>query len=151
MLPGRALDPDAVIDKPLNLRLVDGYPLLLKVLHDVTVNRLVSKRTDRSGTENVLRTEKLFCVLVYLALNLAREVKVYIRRFVSVESEERLKRYIVTVPLHYMSAARAVLLGQVETGADRAVLDKFGIAALGAAVMRGQRVYLCNSRHRCDE
>ena len=51
-----------------------------------------------------IRTEKFFCVLVYLTLNIAREVKVDIGGFIAVESEECFKGNFVTVAHHLCTA-----------------------------------------------
>ena len=60
------------------------------------------------GTEQILR------VFMYLRLNLAREVKVDIGRFISLKAEERFKRDIVTVAEHFLAAFRALFRRQVE-------------------------------------
>lgn len=88
---------------------------------------------------------------MYLALNLAREVKVYIRRFVSVESEERLKRYVVTVAPQLLSAYRTYRIGKVKPRTDMIGIRKIAVPAFRAVIVRRQGIDLRYSRHRSNE
>ena len=82
------------------------------------------------------------------ALNVAREVKVDIGRFISVESEEGFKGYIVSVRVKLCSAHGTHLILKVKSRTDASVCNKFTVLALGAIIVRRQRVYLRYSRHR---
>ena len=84
---------------------------------------------------------------MHLSLYLAREVKVNIRRLIAVKSEERFKRYIVTVTDHVYIAVRTLFRRQVKARAVRAVKDKFIVSALRASVVRRQGVYLGDTSH----
>ena len=95
----------------------------------------------------MILTKQFFGVSVYLSLYLAREVKVNIRRLIAVKSEERFKRYIVTVTDHIYIAVRTLFRRQVKARAVRAVKDKFVVSALGSSVMRRQGVYLGDTSH----
>ena len=84
---------------------------------------------------------------MHSALNLAREVKVYIRRLIAVEAEKCLERYIMSVALELSAALRTYLVGHIKARAVAAVGDEFAVLALRAVVMRRKRIYLRNSRH----
>ena len=133
------------------LRLRNLYFSVLKVLCNVAPRRLICKRADGSRTEDVPLTEELLGVFMYLRLNVAGEIKVYIGGFIAVEAEEGFKGDIVSVLIEPLSAYRTALIVKVKARADRAVGKELGITALRTSVMRGKRVNLGNSRHRCDE
>ena len=80
-------------------------------------------------------------------LVLIGEVKVNIRRFIAVESEEGLKRDIVSVTVHIRTAVRTVLRRQVKARAVFAVQQKFAVFALGAHIMWRKRIYLGDTCH----
>ena len=142
------LDADAAAYKALHLGAAHGYALALKILCNVAECGLIGKSADGAGAESVTLTEKRFGVFVYIALNVAGEVKVYIRHLIAVESQKSLKGNIVTVAVHVgLAADGAVLWLKVKSGFDAAVRYKLGVLALQAAVVRGQGVYFCDSRH----
>ena len=66
-------------NKTVNLCSAYSYLLFLEELHNESVRCFIGKCTECSCTENVLRTEELFCIFMNLTLKLARcKVKVYI-------------------------------------------------------------------------
>ena len=67
------------------------------------------------------------------------------------ESEECLKRYLVTVADVSGSAFRAILVGKVEARTHLTVSEELAVLALRASVMRRKRIDLRNTRHGRDE
>ena len=68
------------------------------------------------------------------------EVKIDIRLLVSLESEECLERYILTVRYEFLTAFRTVLRRKIISGTVFTGIIKLSIVALGASVVRRQRV-----------
>ena len=151
VLSRRALDADAAEKQSLDFGAAERNALLFKIFHNETVRRLFGERAERSGSENVFRAEKFFGVFMYFALNVAREVKVYIRRFVAFETKEGLKRDTVTVGVHKRSAVVAVLVRQVKARAVLAVCEEYRLMAFRAYVVRIERIDLGYARKVCNE
>ena len=80
-----------------------------------------------------------------LTLYFAREVKVNIRLFVSLKTEESFKRNFVTVTLHRNMAIRAILCGKVKARTYRAVENKLAVLAFFAIIVRRKRINLGNT------
>lgn len=124
MLSCRPLNADAVIDKPLYLGFIHRRSFFLKILHDISVNRLVGKSADCPRTKNVFGAEKLFRIFMYPSLYLSGKVQVDIGRFVPIKTEEGFKRYIVTVSPQLFSAYGTYSIRQIKTGTDMIGLEK---------------------------
>ena len=75
-------------------------------------------------------------------LILAREVKVDIRRLVSVKSKERFKGDIVTFSYVFSAALGALFRRKVIARADRTVGYELAVFAVGSMIVGRQRVYL---------
>ena len=84
-------------------------------------------------------------------LYVAREVKVYIGRFIAVEAEEGFKRYIVPLVYKLFAAYGAIPVGQVESGANSTIRIKFRKMTFGAIIVRRQGVNLRNTAHGGNE
>ena len=95
--------------------------------------------------------EELLRVSVRLTLIFAGEVKVDIGCLVTVEPKEGFKRYFVAVSYHFRAAMRTFFRRHIKARAILALCVKFGVATLGTPVMRRQRIYFGNTRHRGDE
>ena len=95
--------------------------------------------------------EELLRVSVRLSLIFAGEVKVDIGSLVTVEPKEGFKRYFVAVSYHFRAAMRTFFRRHIKARAVLALCVKFGVATLGAPVMRRQRIYFGNTRHRRNE
>ena len=137
-----ALYSGAADGKTLHLGVVEFDPTLLAVLLHKAVCGLVLYCGNGACLEYMVLAEEFFCIAMYLTLDFTREVQVDIRRLIALESEERFERDIMAVAYHINSAVRAVLLGEVKSGADGTVRYELVVTALGAAVMRRQRIYL---------
>ena len=151
MLTRRALYANAIRHYSVDLCARQTDSLFLKIFHNVTVGGLVSKRADRSRAEYVFRAEELLGVFMYLSLNLAREVKVYVGGFISVEAKECFKRNMMTVRLQLLTAIRTVFIWKVKSRANLVGVGEIVVSAIRTPVMRRQRVDLRNTRHRCNE
>ena len=81
-----------------------------------------------------------------MCLVFTREIEVDIGGLVAVESEECFKRDIVPVADHRRAALRTVFGREVKARTNGTVCKKLAVLALGADVMRRQRVDLRNSR-----
>ena len=82
-------------------------------------------------------------------LILAGKVQVNIGHFISFKSKEGFKGNIVTIRVHRHTAMRAILIRQVESGADRTVGKKLAVLTFFANIVRSQRIYLGNAHHGC--
>ena len=80
-----------------------------------------------------------------------REVQIDIRYFIAIEAKEYGKGDVVAVLLQISPAFRAFLVGKIEPAAVFAMGKKFTVLALGAHIMRRQRIDLCNIRHGRDK
>ena len=87
-------DTCASLHDPVDLAVSLVHTTLLVIIFHITERCLIRQRTDRSGTEGLSRTEDYFCIFMCLTLILTGEVQVDIRLFVSLESQESLKRNI---------------------------------------------------------
>ena len=118
VLGSRALYAGAANGKALHLGVVELYAAFLAVLLHKAVCGLVLNCGDSTRFEHVILTEQFFCVTVHLSLYFTGEVKVDIRRLISLEAKECFKRDIVPVTYHIRSAFGAVLLREVKPRAD---------------------------------
>ena len=151
VLTRSALDADAALDKTIHIRAAERNALAVEIFRDKAERRFGRHGTDGTCAEHVFTAEQFLGVFMYLTLHIAREVQVDIGGFVAVESEEGFKRDIVTVARHRFAANRADLVGQVKARTDRAVGEELAVLTLCAAVMRRQRIYLGDTRHRSNE
>ena len=106
MLSGRSLNADQSCRTAVELGIRHRLPLGIT---DVLYKRngiLIRKAADRTGAEGMVLSEKLFYILMGARLIFAGEVQVDIRLFVSVETEEGLKRDILSVGKHHGAALR---------------------------------------------
>ena len=151
MLAGCAFDAGKALREALLLGLVQRESFFLLVLFYETERGLFRYRRDGACAENVPFTEKDFRILMRRRLLLAGEVKVDIRRFVAVETEERLERYVVPVTAHFFSAFRADFVRQIEAGTDASVGYKLAVLAFRTDIVRRQGIYLGDIEHRRHE
>ena len=135
----------------LHFGFVDAYALALEILGNEAEGSLVCKRAESSCSEHVLSSKELLGVFMHLALNVSREVKVDIWRFISVEAKEGLKRNIVSVGVKLCVTMRTVLIGKIKARAHATVCKELGILTLRTVIVRGKRIYLGDSRHRSNE
>ena len=142
VLAGGALDAGAAGGQAQLLRAVQHRPLLLGVFADKADGRFIRHGGDGTGLKHVVLAEQRFRVAVGVALILAGEVQVDIRRFVAVEAQKRFKRNGVAVAAVFGAADGALLGRQVKARAVAAVRNEFAVLAVRADIMRRQRVYL---------
>ena len=121
MLTGGALDAHTAVNNALYLSGVCDNALVLIILLRETECRLVGDCRDCSGFENVVLAEEFYSVPVRLRLVFAGEIQVDIGRFISLETEEGLKRNIMSVTDKRRAAFRTVLRRQVVTRTHFAV------------------------------
>ena len=90
-----------------------------------------------------------------LTLVITGEVQVDIRLFVSLESKERLERNVKSGFFQRLAAVRADGVRHIASGTADVLFDarriELAVMARLAVVMRAQRVYLRDSRHRRNE
>ena len=115
VLTGGALDAGAADSKAVHFAVIELDIIVLAVLLDIAVSGLVSDSGDSSRLEHVGLAEKLFGVAVGGGLVFAGEVKVDIRGFFAMESQECLERNVMTVTVEVTSALGANLRRQVES------------------------------------
>ena len=167
VLPGCSLDTDKPLCKAIFLGMCSFDSTLFQIFFYVTKRGFFGQCSNGAGTENMIGTEKYFCIFMSFSLILAGEVQVNIRRlFIAGKSKEGLKRNIKAVPTHLGSADRTCLLRhicsatEIELFVETALRDfgvripadsqrrEFRITALRTHVMRRQTVNLCNAGHK---
>lgn len=79
---------------PVNFTVSLMYTALFIIIFDITECRLICQRTDRSCLKGLSLPEDNFGVFMCLTLVLSGKVQVDIRLFISLKSQERLKRNI---------------------------------------------------------
>ena len=84
-------------------------------------------------------------------LILTGEVQVDIRLLITVKSEERFKRNILTVRDHHRTALRAWLDRKVISGTVGTGQVKFRVFTLRASSVRGQRINFRNTGESRDQ
>ena len=151
MLTGRPFDAFASFGKPQLLCLMGNLSAFLQIVQCVTKRRLLRNGRNRSRFKDVVRTEQLFGVPVDIRLIFTGKVQVDIRLLVAVESQEGFERDIVSVLVHPGAAFRAVFCRKVESRTAAAVGDKLAVFALGAYIVRYQRINLRNTGHMRDK
>ena len=151
VLTGGSLNARTSVSQTLFLSLVKSNTSLLEVFHYVSVCILFGDCAESAGSEHVLRSEEHFRVLVHLALYVSGEVQIDIGRLVPLETEEGLKRYVVSVAYHRRAAFGAVFRRYVKARADRAVRYKFRVEAFRTPVMRRKGIDFGNACHRRNE
>ena len=78
-----------------------------KMLGELALGRKTGK--GAVGTY-VSFSKKLLCILMYTSLNLAREIQIYIGRFIAIEAKESFEGNVVTVLIEKLAANRANLI-----------------------------------------
>jgi hypothetical protein len=152
MLPGRAFYAHAAGYQPVYF----GVSMVLSTFIEIFFNEpkggFIRQCADRARLKHITRAEHFFNISVRARLIFAREIKVDIRFFIAVEPKEGFKRDIVPVFLEIRAAVanavRHVVAGRAGVSARGM---KIRIFALGADIMRRQRVYLGypeHSRHK---
>ena len=121
------------------------------ILFHVAERGFICDGCDGAGLEDVFAAEQRLRIAVRTALVFAGEVEVDIRRFVAVKAEERLEWDGVAVAVEIFAAARALFRRQIKAGKVAAVRDELAVFALGANVVRLERVNLRDAGHGRDE
>ena len=147
MLTCGPLHAGAVRSQSVRLILVDGNPPLLEVFHYVAEGGLVRHRAYGACLEHVLFAEDIAYVAVGHRLVFAGEVKVDIRLFVPVETQEGRKRNGEAVSLHVGAADRALLRRHIDTAVVEVFVAPLHVLALRAKIVRFKRIYLGDTRH----
>ena len=148
VLAGGALHAHKPQRQTVLLRLCHGHVPLFKVFFHIAVGGLFRQSADGSGSEHMVRAEKLLGIFVGLGLIFAGEIEVDIwGLFISREAQKGLKRYVEAVLAHFRAAVRAVFVRHIRAAAPACVGDELGVPALGADIMRRQGVDLRYAGH----
>ena len=148
MLSGSPLDAGAALDQIVYVILVGLDIVVFDIVLYISVSSLVSYRSYSTRLEYVLLTEYLTYISVCHRLVFAGKIKVDIRLFVSLESEECSERNVQTFLLHPRSALRTHLFRHVIACIVLIrFIRPFKVLAVRAYVMRRKRIYLCDPRH----
>ena len=97
VLSGRPFDTGDTTDETIDFRIPIRQLILRLIPFDVAIRRLLSDRTDRSGTVDVIVTEQDFRIGMGLRLVFSTEVQIDIRYFIPFKSKERLERNVMTI------------------------------------------------------
>ena len=117
MLSGTAPDTRAPLQQAFDLAVSLCCSLALKEVFYVTVCSFFRNRSDGSGFKCLLMAEDHLRVGVCLTLVFSGEVKVDIRLFIPLESEESLEGNIKAVFFHRFAAFRADPGRQIDSAA----------------------------------
>ena len=147
MLAGGAPDAHAAQCQAVLLRPSGGDAVLLQIFLDKAVGGLFRQGTDGAGPEHLGLSEHLDGVLVGPGLVFTGEVQVDIRHLAAAEAQEGLKGDIEAVFDVLGAADGTDLVRHVGAAAVGAVGDELGVLAVGAAVVRRQRVDLRDAGH----
>ena len=122
------------------------------IIFHVTKCRLLGKRTNCSGTVSLAFSENNLGIAVSISLIITREIQVDIRLFVSLKSKECFKWNIKSFFSKLRSADRAGLIRHVTSGSScigfHILGIKIAVVAFLTIIMRTQRIYLGDPRHR---
>ena len=148
MLAGSLLNSCAALHHAVHLVLAGVYAVGIAVGADVAVGYLVLYAGYGAGPEGVALPEHHLNVLMRHGLIIAREVKVYIRRFIPLEAQEHLEGYLVAKLFVFCAADGAVLIRHVHAaGILGTVYVEVAVPAVGADIVGLQCVYLGYARH----
>ena len=111
----------------------------------------IGESADCSCFENMGFTEKLFGIAVGIELIFAREVKVDIRLFVTVEAKEGFKRNIMAVTVHGFSAHGTILRRHIVTRTVFAYIEKFTVLAILTYIVGNKRINFGNTGCKGNE
>ena len=152
VLPRRLFHAFAARRQTLLLRVADLQSALLEVLRHIAICRFFRQTRNRTRAENVVMPEQLLDVMERAVLIFAGEVQVNIRHLVALKAEEHLERNVEAVLHELLTADWAVLVRQVNADFVLALVHvEKALAAVGAAVMRRQRVDLRDAAHARNE
>ena len=79
MLSRRALDADTFFRQTVKLRFAEIQISFFRILGRIAVCGFIGDAADCTGAEYVFSAEQLFCIFMYLSLNLPGKIEVDIR------------------------------------------------------------------------
>ena len=152
VLAGGALHAGAAQGQAALLRLGHHQSPLVQIVLHIAIGRLFRHRADGPGPEHVGLAEQLEGILVGAGLILAGEVQVNIGDLVAAKAQKRLEGDVKAVlyigrPTHGTDGVGHVRAAAIGVGRVLGIV-KVGVLALGAAIVGGQRIYLCDARHK---
>ena len=155
MLPGAPPDPGTPFHDPLNLTLSLSASMLLIIIFYKSERRFLRQRSDRPGAVRLPFAEDDLGILMCITLIISREIQVDIGLFISLKSKERLKRNIKSIFDKRLSTVRAYFIRHIPSTSSGKCTHflrlKITVMTVGTVIMRAERVYLGNSRHRRHE
>lgn len=151
MLTRRPLYARTVLRKSVFLVFIYRNVSLFKIFRDIAVSGLFRYRAYGPRLENVFITENNADVFMRLRLVFACEIKVDIGLFVPFEAEEGCERNRVAVPLHRRSAVRTVHRRHIDAAVVLLHIAPDNFFAVRTQIVRVERIYLRDSRHRCSK
>ena len=151
MLTGVSADACTALDQAVFLRASNFHLALCHVFFDVAVCGFFRNRADSSRAEYMVMPEQLAGVPVNGRLILTGEVQVNIRYFIAVEAQERLKRNGKSLLIERFSALRTGLVRHICAAAKALIFVPFDVMAFRAQIMRRERIYLGDVRHKRNQ
>ena len=152
VLPRGALNAFAARNEPFRLRTGKESIVLFAIALNVAVNGFILQAGYRAGAEGMALAVHNLSIRMGMGLIIAGEVKVNIRRFVSLKAKEYLKRYSIAKLFQLCAANRAVLIRHIHAaGIFIKVNVKFAVPAIWANIVRLQRIHFRYSRHCGNE
>ena len=151
MLTGVSADTRAALDQAVFLRASDFHLALCHVFFDVSVCGFFRNRADGSRAEYMVMPEQLAGVPVNGRLIFTGEVQVNIRHLIAIEAQERLKRNGKSLLIERFSALRAGLVRHICAAAKALIFVPFDVMAFRAQIMRRERIYLGDVRHKRNQ
>ena len=154
MLAGRPPDSRASLHNPVYFAAAFVNSFFLIIVFHKTESGLVCQCPDGSRLKGLSGAEDNLCVFVRLCLIFPRKIQVNIRLLVPLEPQKGLKRNVKAEFLHFSAAHRTVFIRHIAPGHSHLPVFfhvrriKLHVLVILAQIMRRQRIYLCNPRHR---
>ena len=151
VLTGGLFDSQTSLNKAVDFRFGFMQTVFFAIVLDVTVNRFILHAGDGPRTEGMPFAEHFFREMMRDRLIVSRKIEVYIGGLIALEAEEDLKGDIVALLFELCTAYGAILIGKIYAAAGMLFELEFGILAVGAEIMRRQRVDFRNAEHSRNE
>ena len=147
MLASSSFNTGKAFYKTCNMCRMHMQIFCLIIFFDITKSRFDSNRWNRTGATNIIASEKFFCIFMCCRLIISGKVQINIRYFITMETHKHCKRNIVPITDHLCTALRTCFSRQVKTWRNFFFHEELAVFTLWTAVMRFQRIDLCNIDH----
>ena len=155
MLAGRSADTDTALRKALELTVLLGDTLILKIMHRKAVGCLFGDRADRTCLEGLSLPEDDFRILLGNALLITGKIQVDIGLLIPLEPQERLERDVKSHLGERCPAVRTHHIRHIGPASSPVGLYELRIevhiVAVRTQVVGRQRIHLRDIGHGRDQ